>query len=423
MKQKKGLQDTTESTMKFEFNPKEGIDNPALSLAEDSEPEGASQLRFCLLRKAGAESLGFSLCQEAGGLCPIVRKVTPGGLAYRRGLRDGDRILEVNGVNVEGMGYLRVIWKIKSSSKQVLLTVLEGNTYEVAKALKRELSQLLSNYGRPRLCCVSKGPSGFGFGVSAPEGVTGIFQLSVLQNGPAQKAGVPHGSWLVELNGVSVKTWTTAQLNQKIKQSSSPMGLLVMDSQSEAAYRQCGVKVTASLADASWVPFQVRKLQMKRGEDGYGFLMKEEKSSSGKRAQFLRDLDTGLPAERAGMREGDCLLAVNGEAVEDLDHQEVVSRIRSDNQRATLLVIDSEGSKFYNTVGVSPLVFYDEEVFPSSFLITCGSTSPGILQEQSWPTLIPRHGQISSNIGPTGQPDPTPWTFPREDHDGFSQAF
>lgn len=63
------------------------------------------------------------------------------------------------------------------------------------------------------------------------------------------------------------------------------MGLLVMDSQSEAAYRQCGVKVTASLADASWVPFQVRKLQMKRGEDGYGFLMKEEKSSSGKRGK------------------------------------------------------------------------------------------------------------------------------------------
>ncbi|KAG8141587.1 hypothetical protein E2320_007189 [Naja naja] len=324
---------------KFEFNPKEGIDNPALSLAEDSEPEGASQIRFCLLKKGAGDNLGFSLCQEAEGMCPIVRKVTPGGLAYRRGLRDGDRILEV-------------IWKIKSSSKQVLLTVLEGNTYEVAKALNRDLNQLLSRYGRPRLCYVPRGSSGLGFSVSAPEGVTGVFQLSVLQDGPAHKAGVPHGSWLVELNGVSVKNWTIAQLNQKLKQSSSPMGLLVMDSRSEEAYRQCGVKVTAALADASWVPFQVTKLQMTRGEDGYG------------------DLEAGLPAEKAGMREGDCLLAVNGEIVEDLDHQEVVSRIRSNNQRVTLLVIDSEGSKFYNMVGVSPLVFYDDEDVPSSFLIT-----------------------------------------------------
>ncbi|XP_070621664.1 Na(+)/H(+) exchange regulatory cofactor NHE-RF4 isoform X2 [Erythrolamprus reginae] len=409
--------------MKFEFNPREGIDNPALSLAEDSEPEGASQIRFCLLKKEVGDNLGFSLRQEAVGTCPIVRKVTPGGLAYRKGLRDGDRILEVNGVNVEGMGYLRVIWKIRSSSKQVLLTLLEGNAYEVAKALNQDLNQLLSRYGRPRLCCVPKGSGSLGFSVSAPEGVTGVFQLSVLQNGPAHKAGVPHGSWLVELNGVSVKNWTTAQLNQKLKQSSSPVGLLVIDSRSEEAYRQCGVKVTANLADTSWVPYQVTKLQMTRGEDGYGFLMKEEKTSLGKRAQFLRDLDAGLPAEKAGMKEGDCLLAVNGEIVEDFDHQEVVSRIRSDKQRVTLLVIDSEGSKFYNTVGVSPLVFYDDEDSSSSFLTTHGSTSPGIFQEQSWPALRPCHCQLPSNTAPPGQLDPTPWTFTIEDHDGFSQAF
>ncbi|XP_026564774.1 Na(+)/H(+) exchange regulatory cofactor NHE-RF4 [Pseudonaja textilis] len=414
---------TRDKQRKFEFNPKEGIDNPALSLAEDSEPEGASQIRFCSLKKGAGDHLGFSLCQGAGGMCPIVRKVTPGGLAYRRGLQDGDRILEVNGVNVEGMGYFQVVWKIKSSSKEVLLTVLEGNAYEVAKALNRDLNQLLSRYGKPRLCCVPRGSSGLGFSVSAPEGVTGVFQLFVMQNGPAHKAGVPHGSWLVELNGVSVKNWTIAQLNQKLKQSSSPIGLLVMDSQSEEAYRQCGVKVTAALADTSWVPFQVTKLQMMRGEDGYGFLMKEEISSSGKRAQFLRDVEAGLPAEKAGMREGDCLLAVNGEIVEDLDHQEVVSRIRSDNQRVTLLVIDSEGSKFYNMVGVSPLVFYDDEDVPSSFLITRGSSSPGIVQEQSWPALIPCHCQLSSNTASPGQPDPTPWTFTGEGQDGFSQAF
>lgn len=51
---------------------------------------------------------------------------------------------------------------------------------------------------------------------SSCAGVTGVFQLSVLQDGPAHKAGVPHGSWLVELNGISVKNWTTAQLNQKV---------------------------------------------------------------------------------------------------------------------------------------------------------------------------------------------------------------
>lgn len=57
-----------------------------------------------------------------------------------------------------------------------------------------------------------------------------------------------------------------------------------------------------------------------------------------------------MPAEKAGMRDGDQLLAVNGENTQDLDHQEVVLRIRADHNQVTLLVIDAEGSKFYDSV-------------------------------------------------------------------------
>lgn len=57
-----------------------------------------------------------------------------------------------------------------------------------------------------------------------------------------------------------------------------------------------------------------------------------------------------MPAEQVGMRDGDQLLAVNGESTQDLDHQEVVLRIRADSNRVTLLAIDAEGSKFYDLV-------------------------------------------------------------------------
>uniref|UniRef100_A0A670KEG5 PDZ domain-containing protein n=1 Tax=Podarcis muralis TaxID=64176 RepID=A0A670KEG5_PODMU len=99
-----GPRDTAESTMKFEFNPRDGIDNPALSLAEDS----GAQVRFCFLKKEDGESFGFWLRQEVGSNGHIVRQVTPGGLAHRRGLQDGDRILEVNGAYVEGLEHFRV---------------------------------------------------------------------------------------------------------------------------------------------------------------------------------------------------------------------------------------------------------------------------------------------------------------------------
>lgn len=49
-----------------------------------------------------------------------------------------------------------------------------------------------------------------------PAGTKGTFQLSVLQDGPADRAGVPPGSWLLELNGDSVKSYSHTQLTRKV---------------------------------------------------------------------------------------------------------------------------------------------------------------------------------------------------------------
>lgn len=67
--------------------------------------------------------------------------------------------------------------------------------------------------------------------------------------------------------------------------------------------------------------------------------------------QFLWDVDAGLPAEQAGMKEGDRLLAVNGESIEGLDHQQTVLRICARDDQVTLLVIDPAGDEFYQSVG------------------------------------------------------------------------
>ncbi|KFO08256.1 Na(+)/H(+) exchange regulatory cofactor NHE-RF4, partial [Balearica regulorum gibbericeps] len=371
----KEIRDLLLHDKKFEFNPKDGIDNPALSLTEDTgslqgpahglcphaDDEGVGEPRFYLLNKGSAETFGFCLHEELGCQGHIIRQVELGGLAQRRGLQDGDRLLQVNGHFVDHMDHRRVVQKIKASGNQVLLVVLDGDSYKAAKALGRDLSQMLPADIRPRLCHIMRDKSDFGFSVSGPEGTKGTFQLSVRQDGPAERAGVPPGSWLLELNGASVRSYSHAQLARKVCAPDTGGGtLLVASSAVEEFYRLRGLRVTAALADISWLPFKVRELHMVKGPAGYGFLLKEDDCSSGATGQFLWDVDVGLPAEQAGMKEGDRLLAVNGESIEGLDHHQTVLRIRAHDDQVKLLVIDPASDEFYQSIGLSPLLFFED---------------------------------------------------------------
>lgn len=119
---------------------------------------------------------------------------------------------------------------------------------------------------------------------------------------------MPSGSWLLELNGHSVRSCSHTQLARKVcvcvcsgaghragagrgaehhacflqlKQSGSKVTLLVASGPVEEFYRLRGLQVTAALADASWLPFKARELHMVKGDAGYGFLLKEDDYGSG----------------------------------------------------------------------------------------------------------------------------------------------
>lgn len=58
---------------------------------------------------------------------------------------------------------------------------------------------------------------------------------------------------------------------------------------------------------------------MTKEEKGYGFHLHGEKGKSG---QFIRKVEPGSPAEAAGMRAGDRVVAVNGVNVEKQTHHQ-----------------------------------------------------------------------------------------------------
>uniref|UniRef100_A0A8C5N148 NHERF family PDZ scaffold protein 4 n=1 Tax=Leptobrachium leishanense TaxID=445787 RepID=A0A8C5N148_9ANUR len=348
----------------FPFNPKLGIDNPALCLGEDTGSDPEPEARISVLRKDSNGTFGFHLQLKHDSKGHIIHKVTPGGPAFIAGLRNGDQLLQINGEYIHEQEHLRVVQKVRSSGSRLSLAVLDEASYAKFCSSHRKIASLLpkslpDSCPRPRLCLIRNEGKGFGFTASATGGVKGTFLLTVEEEGPADKAGVPNGSRLLEVNGESVVSITLSQLTKKLQKNSSRVVVLVLDASAWDVYESHGVTPSSALADIFFLPYQTRKLQLVRGPEGYGFLLRQEKCQNGQ-GQFLRELDPGLPAEVAGMHEGDRLLGVNGENVGESEHEEIVSLIQESGKQVTLVVISNEGDRFYREIGISPLLFYED---------------------------------------------------------------
>ncbi|XP_024306260.1 Na(+)/H(+) exchange regulatory cofactor NHE-RF2 isoform X6 [Homo sapiens] len=91
--------------------------------------------RLCHLRK-GPQGYGFNLHSDKSRPGQYIRSVDPGSPAARSGLRAQDRLIEVNGQNVEGLRHAEVVASIKAREDEARLLVVDPETDEHFKRLR-----------------------------------------------------------------------------------------------------------------------------------------------------------------------------------------------------------------------------------------------------------------------------------------------
>ncbi|CAB1347548.1 unnamed protein product [Coregonus sp. 'balchen'] len=405
MKYTTGLEDAMEFP-RFTFNPKEGIDNPALVISDDPGK----------IKCKEGQSFGFHLSMERSCRGYVVRQVDPWSPAELGGLRDGDHVLEVNEDFVDNMEFPRVVQRIQACGLQLFLLVLKGEEYKEALAQGLDLQVLTRAYrgetcSRPRLCHITRDPVlGLGISIIPIEGQKGRYMLSTVSEGPAERAGVRSGDRLVWINGSMVSTLTHSAISKmvniqtlllgtalgkqthmadvcvslyvslyvssyvcvcarastflispsslalytaQVKKCSVYVTVLVIDRESEASYIRRKLPILPIMAGSHNLPHRPTTMHLVPG-------VRWIRLPITTREVVIRG--SYCPAEEAGMQDGDLLLAVNGQPSESMQHEDIVRKVRKSGKQVSLTTIPIHGRDFYTQLGISPLLFHEDNL-------------------------------------------------------------
>ncbi|XP_054418960.1 Na(+)/H(+) exchange regulatory cofactor NHE-RF3 isoform X2 [Pteronotus mesoamericanus] len=324
--------------------------------------------RECTLSKQEGQSYGFFLRIEKDTDGHLVRVIEKGSPAERAGLQDGDRVLRINRVFVDKEEHMQVVDLIRKSGNSVTLLVLDGDSYEKAMKKKVDLKELgqsqkgpclndkklplmlnggAQTWTQPRLCYLVKEGNSYGFSLKTVQGKKGVYMADITPQGVAMKAGVLADDHLIEVNGENVEDATHEEVVDKVRKSGSQVMFLLVDKETEKHHNEQNIKFKRETVSLKLLPHQPRVVKMKKGSNGYGFYLR---AGPGQKGQIIKDIDSGSPAEEAGLKTNDLVVAVNGESVESLSHDSVVEMIRMGGDQTSLLVADKETESIYRLV-------------------------------------------------------------------------
>ncbi|CAO2599299.1 Na(+)/H(+) exchange regulatory cofactor NHE-RF3 [Lemmus lemmus] len=362
--------------------------------------------RECKLSKQEGQNYGFFLRIEKDTDGHLVRVIEKGSPAEKAGLLDGDRVLRINGVFVDKEEHAQVVDLVRKSGNSVTLLVLDGDSYERAVKTQVDLKELdqsqkepalndkkpgpvmngaVETCAQPRLCYLVKEGNSFGFSLKTIQGKKGVYLTDITPQGVAMKAGVLANDHLIEVNGENVENASHEEVVAKVKKSGSRIVFLLMDKETAKCHSEQKTQFKRETASLKLLPHQPRVVAIKKGSNGYGFYLRAgpEQKAFLRVGQVIKDIESGSPAEAAGLKNNDLVVAVNGESVEALDHDSVVEMIKKGGDQTTLLVVDKEADSIYRLARFSPLLYCQSQELPNGSVKEAPAPVPAPLEATS----------------------------------------
>ncbi|XP_057262224.1 multiple PDZ domain protein isoform X3 [Pezoporus wallicus] len=343
------------------------------------------------LQKKPGKGLGLSIVGKRNDTGVFVSDIVKGGIADADGrLMQGDQILTVNGEDVRNANQEAVAALLKCSLGMVRLEVgrikagpfhserrtsqssqvsegsssLSSFTFPVSGSSAPEVSEsglkknTTSEIQGLRTVEIKKGPAdslgvSIAGGVGSPLGDVPIFIAMMHPNGvAAQTQKLRVGDRIVSICGTSTEGMTHSQAVSLLKNASGTIELQVVaggevsvvtghqQDPPTSSLSFAGLTSTSIFQDELGPP-QYKTITLDRGPDGLGFsIVGGYGSPHGDLPIYVKTVFAkGAAAEDGRLKRGDQIIAVNGQSLEGVTHEEAVAILKRTKGTVTLTVL------------------------------------------------------------------------------------
>ncbi|KAK2540176.1 Mpdz isoform A [Columba livia] len=344
------------------------------------------------LQKKPGKGLGLSIVGKRNDTGVFVSDIVKGGIADTDGrLMQGDQILTVNGEDVRNANQEAVAALLKCSLGTVRLEVgrIKAGSFHSERRTSQssqvsEGSGSLSSFSIPvsgssapevfestlkknttaseiqglRTVEIKKGPAdslgvSIAGGVGSPLGDVPIFIAMMHPNGvAAQTQKLRVGDRIVSICGTSTEGMTHSQAVSLLKNASGTIELQVVaggevsvvtgqqQDPPTSSLSFAGLNSTSIFQDDLGPP-QYKTITLDRGPDGLGFsIVGGYGSPHGDLPIYVKTVFAkGAAAEDGRLKRGDQIIAVNGQSLEGVTHEEAVAILKRTKGTVTLTVL------------------------------------------------------------------------------------
>ncbi|XP_042637235.1 multiple PDZ domain protein [Orycteropus afer afer] len=342
------------------------------------------------LQKKPGKGLGLSIVGKRNDTGVFVSDIVKGGIAdVDRRLMQGDQILVVNGEDVRNATQEAVAALLKCSLGTVTLEVgriktgpfhserrpsqssqvsegslssftfpLSGSSTSESLESTSKKNALASEIQGIRTVEIKKGPTdslgiSIAGGVGSPLGDVPIFIAMMHPNGvAAQTQKLRVGDRIVTICGTSTEGMTHTQAVNLLKNASGSIEMqvvaggevsVVTGQQLEPASSSLSFTglASSSLFQDDLGPPQCKSITLDRGPDGLGFsIVGGYGSPHGDLPIYVKTVFAkGAASEDGRLKRGDQIIAVNGQSLEGVTHEEAVAILKRTKGTVTLIVL------------------------------------------------------------------------------------